>query len=249
MKLTIAGYGFVGKAHAEVLRNYYELNIVDPKISTDTIKNQPTDAVIICVNTPQHSSGACNINNVYEVIADTPKNIPILIKSTISLEGWLYLKETFPNHSLTFSPEFLRAETAERDFRNTEQIYYAGDNTTFWENIFRKVFPKVISIHMQPEELILVKYFRNAFLATKVSFFNQVYDLCQAFDINYKNVAAGIGHDPRIGSSHTEVTESRGWGGHCFPKDIQALLHTAELEGVDMSLLEEAVRYNNRVRK
>lgn len=249
MILTIAGYGFVGKAHAEVLKEHYEINIVDPKLSWDGVRSHPTDAVIICVGTPQHDSGACNINSVYEVVADTPQETPILIKSTISLEGWLFLKEQFPNHSLTFSPEFLRAQTAERDFRNTQKIYYAGDDTTFWEGIFRKAFPKVMSVHMQPQELILVKYFRNAFLATKVSFFNQVYDMCKAFGVNYENVADGVAQDTRIGSSHTEVTDVRGWGGHCFPKDIAALLHTAELEGVDLSLIEEAVNYNNRIRK
>ena len=249
MNITIAGYGFVGKAHAELLKQYYSVNIVDPKLGPEKVHHTVCDAVIICVNTPQHKSGACNINNVYEVIADTPKEIPILIRSTISLEGWLYLKETFPERSLTYSPEFLRAETAERDFKNTEYMYYGGDNITLWEGIFRKLFPKVISVHMQAEELVLVKYFRNAFLATKVSFFNQVYDMCEAFNINYKNVAAGIGNDPRIGRSHTEVTAARGWGGHCFPKDIAALMHTAELEGVSLSLIQEADNYNRRVRK
>jgi UDPglucose 6-dehydrogenase len=249
MNITIAGYGFVGKSHVELMKQHFTINIVDPKISTDKIKDNPTDAVIICVNTPQHPSGACNINNVYEVITDTPKDIPILIRSTISLEGWLYLKETFSERSLTYSPEFLRAETAERDFRNTQYMYYAGDDITFWEATFRKVFPKVISVHMQPEELILVKYFRNAFLATKVSFFNQVYDLCQAFGVNYKNVAAGVGQDLRIGASHTDVTSARGWGGHCFPKDTAALLHTAELEGVELSVMQEAINYNNKIRK
>lgn len=249
MNITIAGYGFVGKAHAEAMKHYFTVNVVDPKLGPSTVKDNPCDALIICVSTPQHESGACNINNVYEVIASTPKEIPILIRSTISLEGWLYLKETFPNHKITYSPEFLRADTAERDFLNTGMIYYGGDNIPFWEGIFRKIFPRVISVHTQAEELILVKYFRNAFLATKVSFFNQVYDMCESFGINYKSVAAGIGQDPRIGNSHTEVTAARGWGGHCFPKDVAALLHTAELEGVDLSLIQEAVNYNNRVRK
>ena len=249
MNITIAGYGFVGKAHAELMKNYFTINVVDPKYNAVNITDSPCDAVIICVNTPQHDSGACNINNVYEVITSTPKEIPILIRSTISLEGWLYLKETFPDRSLTYSPEFLRAQTAERDFRNTEYMYYGGDDTTLWETIFRKVFPKVISVHMKPEELVLIKYFRNAFLATKVSFFNQVYDLCQAFGVNYSNVAAGVGNDPRIGRSHTEVTAARGWGGHCFPKDVEAILHTAELEGVSLSLIQEANNYNRRIRK
>ena len=249
MNVTVAGYGFVGKAHTELLTNYFTVNIVDPKLGKATVADYPTDMLIICVSTPQHNSGACNINNVYEVIASTPKKVPILIRSTISLEGWLYLKETFSERSLTYSPEFLRAESAERDFRNTEQIYFGGDDTTLWETFFKKVFPNVISIHMKPEELVLVKYFRNAFLATKVSFFNQIYDFCQAFGIDYNNVASGVGLDKRIGKSHTEVTAARGWGGHCFPKDVEAILHTEKLEGVSLSLIQEANNYNRKIRK
>ncbi len=249
MILTIAGYGFVGKAHAEVLKEHYEINIVDPKISWEGVRSHPTNAVIVCVGTPQHKSGACNINSVYEVIADTPRDIPILIKSTISLEGWEYLKETFPKHSLAYSPEFLRAETASRDFRNTSYIYIGGDKVEFWEEVFKKALPRASTVRMKPQELVFVKYFRNAFLATKVSFFNQMYDMCEAFGIDYKNVAAGVGNDPRIGRSHTEVTEERGWGGHCFPKDIEAILHTAELEGVELTLINEAKNYNTRIRK
>ena len=249
MKITIAGYGFVGKAHAEILKTHFEINIVDPKINLYKISDTDADAVIVCVSTPEDKTGACNINNVYEVISDTDPTTPVLIKSTISLEGWLHLKESFPNHSLTFSPEFLKAATAEEDFRNTKYMYYGGDDIAFWEELFKQVFPKVSSVHMQAEELILAKYFRNAFLATKVSFFNQVYDMCRAFEIDYNNVAAGIGMDPRIGTGHTEVTAARGWGGHCFPKDAAAILHTAELEGVDLSIIREAVEYNKSIRK
>ena len=112
MNITIAGYGFVGKAHAELLKQHYTVHIVDPKLGPEKVHHTACNAVIICVSTPQHKSGACNINNVYEVIADTPKEIPILIRSTISLEGWLYLKETFPERSITYSPEFLRFLTS-----------------------------------------------------------------------------------------------------------------------------------------
>ena len=249
MKITIAGYGFVGKAHAFVLKPYHEIIIVDPKIGSAKIYSEPTDAVIVCVSTPRHNSGACNINHVYEVISDTDPTTPVLIKSTISLEGWLFLKEQFPKHNLTFSPEFLRAETAETDFKNTKYLHYGGDGIVFWEKLFKEVFPNVISVHSSAEELILTKYFRNAFLATKVSFFNQVHDMCSAFGIDYERVAHGISIDPRIGYSHTEVTATRGWGGHCFPKDVDALLHTADLEGVDLSIIKNAVEYNNLIRK
>ena len=102
----------------------------------------------------------------------------------------------------------------------------------------------------KPEELILVKYFRNSFLATKVSFFNQIFDLCQSMDeVDYNTVRKLITVDERIGDGHSSVTEQRGFGGHCFPKDTQAIANTADKKNVDLSLLKEAIKYNNKIRK
>ena len=98
-------------------------------------------------------------------------------------------------------------------------------------------------------ELILTKYFRNSFLATKVAFFNQVYELCQATGANYETVAKHIGNDVRIGHSHTTITDERGFGGHCLPKDTSALIKTAQTHNTQLSILEEAVNYNNTLRK
>ena len=98
-------------------------------------------------------------------------------------------------------------------------------------------------------ELILTKYFRNSFLATKVSFFNQVYDMCKMLNTNYSNVRSFITQDSRIGESHSYVTEDRGFGGHCFPKDTQALLATAENNNCNLSILKEAVEYNSTIKR
>ena len=88
MKITIAGYGYVGKAMHELLKSNYDISIVDPIINDTTIAETNPEAVIICVSTPQGLHGECDVSNVIQVIDDTPKHIPILIKSTISLEGW-----------------------------------------------------------------------------------------------------------------------------------------------------------------
>ena len=105
MKITIAGYGFVGKAHEAVLKDKHEITIVDPAFNDNTIP-QDTDAVIVCVSTPPNAGGGCKMDNVYEVVEASP-DVPILIKSTISVEGWKMLVDTFPNRMLNFSPEFL----------------------------------------------------------------------------------------------------------------------------------------------
>lgn len=249
--IVIAGYGFVGKAHDEVLKNYFNTHIVDPKFNSNRVYDYPeADGVIIAVSTPRGIDNSCDMQNVLKVIRDTRISTPILIKSTISLEGWQRIKRVYPTHTIAFSPEFLRAASAIEDFVNTENLYIGGDAADFWKDIFITAFAGLIDIQTQfsPEELILTKYFENSFLATKVAFFNQIYDLCKATDINYNNVSYLIGSDYRIGHSHTDVTKERGFGGHCFPKDTNAILHTADSYGVNLSILKEAVSYNKTIR-
>jgi UDPglucose 6-dehydrogenase len=244
MKITIAGYGFVGKAHEAVLKDKHDITIVDPgypEYSRPIPKD--TDAVIVCVSTPQRPDGSCHMDNVYEVVEASP-DVPILIKSTISVEGWKMLVDTFPTRMLNFSPEFLRAATAVEDLQNMDLMLIGGTSCTFWA----KVFGVDVEV-AEPEELILAKYARNSFLALKVAFFNQIYDLCDALDIEYAAVAHYTTMDSRIGDSHSFITEERGFGGHCFPKDTSALIKTAQRDNVELSILKEAVEYNRRIRK
>lgn len=248
MKILVAGYGTVGKAHETYLRPSFDVEIYDPMKGYNDI-SKDIDGVIICTATPSFENGACIVNSVYDVISRVP-NVPIIIKSTISLEGWKAIKQDFPKHDITFSPEFLRNKTATEDLANSEYFMLAEGNTQFWSTILVTMFgTPTINLYNKAEELILVKYFRNSFLANKVTFFNQVYDLCKATGVDYDKVAEGVGKDRRIGSSHTEVTEERGFGGHCFPKDIQAIIYTAKQNGVDLTLLQEALEYNKKVRK
>lgn len=250
MKITIAGYGFVGKAHKALLQDdYKDIQIVDPKFTSERIAHD-TEAVIVCVATPQSDDGTCDMQHVLEVMEDVPLTAPVLIKSTISLEGWRELVTKYPNHEITFSPEYLRAASAVEDLKNTTIVYFSSTGKPyFWCKIFERVMFNFGSYVAEPEVLIMAKYFRNSFLATKVAFFNQVYDLCEATGIDYDTVARHISSDPRIGRSHTEVTPDRGFGGHCFPKDTAAILKSAENKNIDLSILREAVYYNKKIRK
>lgn len=241
MKIIIAGYGFVGRAHHELLKDKHEIIIHDPALGYDA-NGKIADAVIICVSTPARHDGACEMANVYEAIEAAP-NVPILIKSTISPEGWDMLMDVFPERTIAFSPEFLRAASAVEDLQNMNRLLIGGDGVNTWAKIFN------VDVEVaDPKELILAKYFRNSFLATKVAFFNQMYDLCKALGIEYKAVAHYTGMDERIGHSHTSVTEQRGFGGHCFPKDTAAIVKTGQRDNVDLSLIKEAIRYNKSIR-
>ena len=242
MKILIAGYGFVGRAHYEVLKFKHDVVINDPALGY-TNSYDDVDAVIVCVSTPPRPDGSCHMDNVYEVIEAAP-DVPVLIKSTISVEGWDMLVDAFPNRMLNFSPEFLRAASAVEDLQNMSLMLIGGTNTCFWKDVF-----EVNTEVAEPRELILAKYARNSFLALKVSFFNQIYDLCDALDIEYSAVAHYTTMDERIGDSHSFISDERGFGGHCFPKDTSALVKSGQRENVDLSILREAIEYNNRIRK
>ena len=253
MKLVIAGFGFVGNAIYETFKNTFSLEIVDPKINGQKVKDIPDiSGVICCVSTPQSEDGSCNVDNVLDVIGNTPEHIPVLIKSTISIQGYNIIKEQFPFHNINFSPEFLRANTAVEDMkRMSYTILSSGGCADFWEVVFRKHYKNLMVLNYPIEDCIAIKYFENSFLATKLSFYNEMYDFCNAYNLNYENVRTGLGYDTRIGMSHTTVDPDagfRGWGGHCFPKDTSALLNMAKIKSVGLNTLQAAVTYNNEIR-
>jgi UDPglucose 6-dehydrogenase len=247
MIIGIAGYGYVGKAHGNVLGDYHDLIISDPALGHYGDLRH-ADAIIVCVSTPEGSHGGCHMDNVLAIIKDNP-NVPILIKSTISVEGWNMLVHMYPFTSITFSPEFLRAATALEDFRNNDTILLGGGNTGFWADIFITAMGNINISIAPPKELIITKLARNTFLATKVTFFNQLHDLCDALGIDYETVRKHVTDDNRIGESHSYVTNERGFGGHCLPKDTKAFYTTGKKYGKSMTILEAIQTYNNKVRK
>lgn len=250
--IAIAGYGFVGKAYYDVFKNYFDLVIVDPKYNNNNLENLTgLNGVLCCVSTPPSEDGGCDVTSVIDVISKTSKEVPILIKSTIDLSGWSKIKELFPDHKIAFSPEFLRAVSAVEDLASTDRVILSGTGVSFWREFYKKRFKKIDISLYSVEEAILIKYFRNAFLATKVSFFNEIFDFCLSFNIDFESVREGIALDKRIGNSHTFVDYDyvRGWGGYCFPKDTSALLKMAEDKKINLNTLTAAVEYNKKIRK
>ena len=248
--MIIAGYGFVGKAHELLFKNLRrEIVIYDPPKGMEA-DLQKTSAVVVCVPTPQSEDGTCDMSAVYDVVGKIHETTPVLIKSTISLQGWQELKTRFPEHRLCFSPEFLRAANFMNDVKDLDSVILSGD-TEYWRDQYAYNWPNIKIYVVDPEEAIAIKYFRNAFLATKVSFFNEIYDFCNAYGINFDQVQKGVTADNRIGESHSYVWPeegTRGWGGYCFPKDTSALLKMAEEKNLNLNTLEAAVEYNKKIR-
>ena len=248
MKIGIAGYGYVGKAHELIFEPYHDIIISDPaKGHYGDLRH--ADAIIVCVSTPCSENGFCDVNNVMDVIDDGP-DVPYLIKSTLSIEGWKLITDHCKNKEICYSPEFLRAAHWKTDFRLQDQMYVGGSDTNFWAELHIDAIGPISVTPGDPKELIAAKQLRNSFLALKVTFFNQVKDFCDAQGIDFESVRKVITDDKRINASHSLVSRNaRGYGGHCFPKDVTATIRSAQVAGGRITILEEADIYNQQVRK
>ena len=255
MKIVIAGYGFVGKAVANALKDQHDIIIQDPQYTDyKMMDHHDADGIIICVPTPTTENGICDASIVASVIDDVPIHIPILIKSTVTPGIAQGFKEIYPDHSICYSPEFLRANSADSDFLSQRYIIIGGeDPECFWQELFQSALPKCKIVHnCTEEEACLTKYATNSFLALKTSFFNQIYDICEKTGMDFSVVRQLISQDIRIGPDHTMVPGpdgDRGWGGHCFPKDTEAFIKWTKVIDAPSSLVESAVEYNKKVRK
>ena len=255
MKILIAGYGFVGKAVTNALKSQHEIVIIDPQYTEEQIKDHhDADGLIICVPTPTTEDDICDASIIANILDTVPIFMPVLIKSTVTPGVAGGLNELYENHSIVYSPEFLRANSADQDFLAQKYIILGGeDPECFWQLLFQETLPNCkMVLNCTPEEACLVKYASNSFLALKTSYFNQIYDICSNTGMDYDIVRHLISQDQRIGPDHTLVPGHdglRGWGGHCFPKDTSAFVHWSKVIDAPITLVESAIDYNRNVRK
>ena len=143
---------------------------------------------------------------------------------------------------------------AVNDYNNQSRIIIGGPRpaTTVLKNIFSRVFPSAHIVKTGSSHAEMIKYFTNCFLATKVSFANEIYDLCKKLNLDYDKIVEYSLGDDRIGSSHLSVPGPDGdfgFGGHCFPKDLSALIYLTEQNGTINNVLKSVKETNNLVRK
>ena len=262
MKIGIIGQGFVGSAIREGLDSYYEVLTYDKEESRG--RNSHDEVVdgasilFVCVPTPMRRSGECDTRILESVIArieaTRTKNNPVLvIKSTIP-PGTTDRVSKLTRFDVCFSPEFLTEANSFQDFKNQTRIIIGGPRpaTGKVKSMFRKPFPEIPIIKTGTRTAEMIKYFTNCFLATKVTFANQMYDICRASGIDYDKVCEYALHDQRIGRTHLAVPGpdgDRGFGGHCFPKDLAAMIHFSDTIASENSDFLTAVQEsNNRYR-
>ena len=264
MKIGIIGNGFVGQAivHGFILHTddilVYDK---DPKRSTHSMEQlvYESNVIFVCVPTPMFESGECDLSIVNSVAQELSQydcigSKVVVIKSTVVPGTTEKLAMDYPNMNFVFNPEFLTERRARLDFINTSRIVL-GSNKSIAnakvEELYKLRFPHTKIIKTDFGTAQLIKYMANCFFATKVAFMNEMYQICEAINGDWDAALNGFISDGRIGNSHIDVPGhdgDLGFGGKCFPKDINAIIKKAEDLGIDPKVMKGAWEKNKEIR-
>ena len=276
--IGIIGNGFVGGAIADGFKHYVpscKVYDVDPMRTVDNYFDTiAQDILFVCLPTPMKSNGRVDISIVDKALTQLSNALqeddkPVIIKSTIPPEDLRMLAvDNIPELHLIYSPEFLTERTANLDFQQSNRLIFGqllSDNPSRFDSVDRMAhnmeminelfefrFPKVPIIWTSLEEASLIKYFTNVFFATKISLFNEFALIAEQYGLVPDDVIGHVLLDQRIGRSHWQVPGhdgQRGFGGHCFPKDLNGYMHMAEDVEVDPLMGKATWVTNDRVRK
>jgi UDPglucose 6-dehydrogenase len=214
--------------------------------------------VFLCVGTPQASDGAADVSAIDAVVREIapvlgPETVVVNksttpVGSTARVARELREAGAVADVGVASNPEFLREGTAVRDFLHPHRIVIGADDAAVAvrvSELYQGVQAPILVT--DPASAEMIKYASNAFLATKISFVNAVANLCEAVNADVREVALGMGYDPRIGFEF--LHPGPGWGGSCFPKDTAALVHAAAEAGYDFDLLRGAIEVNRQQRE
>jgi len=260
MIIGIIGQGFVGNAVYQKFKNYFNVLTFDLDNSkcnsTEDELFEKSEIIFVCLPTPMNGDGSCNIDIVEGVIKkidEKTKNKIVVIKSTVPPNTTNTLNSKYNNVTVAFNPEFLTERNAVEDYENQGRIILGGPRpaTTILKQVFSKVFPKAEIIKTDSTHAEMVKYLTNTFLSVKVSFANEIYQLCNKLNIDYDKVVEYATHDERLGNSHWSVPGHDGdfgFGGHCFPKDLSALISLTNELGTLSNVLNATKQTNDIVR-
>ena len=255
VRIGIIGLGFVGSAILNSLSDrFIDLIIIDPDKGHNSTYTDlaGAEAVFVCVPTPRDDTGNCD-TSILEDVLDRLHNIRytgvIISKCTAPPNAYQRLNEQYPN--LVHVPEFLTASKAMQDYLNGSFAIIGGSIKAYMNEAerFTKISQQNLKtiVHCDIGEAALTKYAINSFLATKVVFMNELHRVAEAAGLDYDVIAEMISLDKRIGHSHMRVPGpdgTFGFGGHCLPKDTEALLSLSKDLGVTMQVLEAALKKN-----
>lgn len=261
VKVGIIGYGFVGKAIDYAFSTpMVEKMVLDPKYNNNTMNDladwQP-NITFVCLPTPSADDGSIDASLVEETVKKLISSSEsfIVIKSTVTPD--IVAELCALDSRIAYVPEFLSEGNAKTDIVNSQFMVLGVTEQGAGEYVSQiyancSICNPAQPITVTPVEASLIKYSINNFLAMKLTFFNQLYDLVQSYGGNYQAVLRGLLADYRVGLSHTKIPGpdgKRGFGGACLPKDLDALIKFAEKEtDVDLELLKSVKSVNNKIR-
>ena len=216
-----------------------------------------SDIIFICVGTPTKKGGSsADLSQVYKVAKEISSSINkfkiIITKSTVpvttgdEVEKIIAKKNSKKKFSVVSNPEFLREGEAINDFTYPDRIV-VGSNDKKSNRILRSLYSPLISkgaqyLNTSRRAAELIKYASNAFLATKITFINEIANLCEKTDINIEDISIGMGLDKRIGSRFLRAGPA--YGGSCFPKDTKAIISTADKFKSNLSVIKSVIKSN-----
>ena len=263
MKIGIVGQGYVGTAIKVGFEPHYELETYD-KYDEDKSTCGLSDMVaeceviFVCVPTPMDEDGSCHTDIVESVVKEIDEWVSryhkdikptVVIKSTVPPGTTDRLHKKYKGVDVIFNPEFLTEMNFIEDFKNQSRIILGGirRGTNKLRQIYSKVFPNATIVKTGSKTAEMVKYFINSFLATKVTFANEMKIICDEIGIDYDKVVEYATYDERLGKSHWAVPGpdgDYGFGGHCLPKDVSAIVSQ-----FSSMLLKTVLKVNNEVRE
>jgi len=238
-----------------VIKNYKNKRLRFSTNLKDSILK--SDIIFICVGTPTKKNGNdADLSQVYSVAKEISKSIKkfkiIITKSTVSvttgdeIEKIISKKISKKFFSVVSNPEFLREGEAIRDFYKPDRIVI-GTSHKKSNNILKNLYAPIISrgakyINTSRRAAELIKYSSNAFLATKITFINEMANLCEKINVNIEDISIGIGLDKRIGSRFLRAGPA--YGGSCFPKDTKAIIATANKFKTNLTVIKSVIESN-----
>ena len=255
-KVGVIGNGYVGESQAFVFSPTSNIFIydIDPLKSVHTIDEvMECDFVFVCVPTPMNEDGSQNKDFIENVFKNSKKGPIYIIKSTILPGTTKTLQSKYPNLDIIFSPEFLTERTSKLDMITQTRVIFGGNPklTKKVEELFSIRFKSRHYIHTDSNTAEFIKYMNNTFFASKVSIMNEFYRLAKKVDVDWDTALYGFAADQRIGDSHLHVPGPDGkfgFGGACFPKDLNAFISFAKKYNVNMNILNAAWKTNIEVR-
>lgn len=255
-KVGVIGNGFVGEAISFAFSSVADMYIYDTdplRCLNDIESVHNCNYVFVCVPTPMYEDGSQDLSYVQSVFKKASDRPIYIIKSTVLPGTTERLSEQYPNFKIIFSPEFLTERTAKLDMLTQSRIILGGELslTEKVKVLYNERFKIKNVIQTDAKTAELTKYMNNTFFATKVSIMNEFKLLCDKIGANWEDALSGFVSDGRIGDSHLNVPGhdgKLGYGGTCFPKDVNALLSFSRKHDIELNSISGGWITNLRVR-